>query len=271
MPAMTSRKATDLLSTLLLLAPCARRGPALSGYDSWTAILEGANMNDTSDAIYQQRNYGAREIGYGRKPGIAVVDFQLAFTDPAFPLGGAPMIERAVNNTARLLDVARRCGVPIASCYTAYSSKEDMPYWKIGTLDEQLIHGHRATELDPRIYDPAYDVRLCKTGASIFFQTPIVAYMVRQQVDTMIVVGCVTSGCVRASIVDSFQNGFRTIVPEDAVGDQDERPHQDNLRDVGRRYCDITNTDSVIAWIEAWHARNEPLSKIPNTRARANA
>jgi maleamate amidohydrolase len=271
MAAMTSRNATDLVSTRLPLTPCTRPHPALEGYDTWTAIMESTNMSDTSDATYQQRTYGAREIGYGRKPGIAVVDFQLAFTDPTFPLGGAPMIERAVNNTAHLLSVARRCGVPIASCYTAYTSKEDMPYWKIGALEEQLIHGHRATELDPRIYDPAYDVRLCKTGASIFFQTPIVAFMVRQQVDTMIIVGCVTSGCVRASIVDSFQNGFRTIVPEDAVGDQDERPHHDNLRDVGRRYCDITNTGSVIAWIEAWHARNEPLSKIPNVRAKASS
>lgn len=225
-------------------------------------------MSDSSDTTYQQRTYGAREIGYGQKPGIAVVDFQVAFTDPKYPLGGAPMIERAVNNTARLLKVARRCGVPIATCYTAYTSKEDMPYWKIGALEDQLIHGHPATELDPRIYDPQYDVRLCKTGASIFYQTPIVSFMVRQQVDTMIVVGCVTSGCVRASIVDSFQNGFRTIVPEDAVGDQDERPHHDNLRDVGRRYCDVTNTDSVIAWIEAWHARKEPLSRSANVRAR---
>lgn len=218
-------------------------------------------MSDASDAIYEERTYGAGEIGYGTKPGIAVVDFQNAFTDPKYALGGSDLIERAVNNSARLLEVARRCEVPVATCYTAYHSKADMPYWKVSAVLEGLIHGTHATELDPRIYDPDYDVRLCKTGASIFFQTPIVAYMLKQQVDTMIVVGCVTSGCVRASIIDSFQNGFRTIVPEDAVGDHTERPHHDNLRDVGRRYCDVTSTDAVIAWIEAWHARNQPLSK----------
>ena len=72
----------------------------------------------------------------------------------------------------------------------------------------------------------------------------------------MIVTGCVTSGCVRASIIDSFQYGFRTIVPEDCVGDHDERPHQDNLRDVERRYADVTDADGAIEQIEAWRKKN---------------
>ena len=217
---------------------------------------QGGAMADTSDSTYASRSYGARQIGYGDKPGIAVVDFQHAFTDPQYDLGGAPLIQRAVENSARLLDVARRAGVPVANCYTAYTSKEDMPHWKVGAVGDVLIHGHHATQFDDRIYDPDYDVKLVKAGASIFFQTPIVPFMVKQQVDTLIVIGCVTSGCIRASIIDSFQYGFRTIVPEDGVGDQDERPHHDNLRDVGRRYADITDTDHVIEWIEAWRGRN---------------
>jgi maleamate amidohydrolase len=216
-----------------------------------------AIMSDTSDDTYSARTYGSHEIGYGDRPGITVVDFQNAFTDPKYELGGAPLIQRAVENSARLLDVARRCRVPVANCYTAYSSRDDMPYWKISAVQETLIHGSHATEFDSRVYDPDYDAKFVKSGASAFFQTPIAPFMVKQRVDTMIVVGCVTSGCVRASIIDSFQYGFRTIVPEDGVGDQDERPHNDNLRDVGRRYADITDTDSVIAWIEDWRGRNE--------------
>ena len=73
--------------------------------------------------------------------------------------------------------------------------------------------------------------------------------------DTGIVTGCVTSGCVRASIIDSFQYGFRTIVPEDCVGDHDEQPHLDNLRDVERRYADVTNADTVINQIEDWQKK----------------
>ena len=216
-------------------------------------------MTDESAAIYGERTYGASDIGYGDRPGIIVVDFQTAFTDPQYPLGGAPLIERAVNNTARLLDVARRCDVPVATCYTAYSKgKRDMPYWKVAAVAEDLVHGDPCTEIDRRVYDADYDVAFCKSGASIFFQTPLVPFFSKERVDTVIVTGCVTSGCIRASVIDSFQWGYRTIVPEDCVGDQHERPHADNLRDVRRRYCDVTEADAVIDWLEDWRGRNRP-------------
>lgn len=216
-------------------------------------------MSDASEETYQERTYEAGLIGYGMRPGIVVVDFQTAFTEDRYPLGGAPLIDRAVENAARLLSVARAAKVPVATCYTAYHSEDgDMPYWKVKAVRDELIHGHPSTELDPRIYDPDYDVKMCKSGASIFFQTPVVPFLTRQNVDTVIVVGCVTSGCIRASVIDSFQWGYRTIVPEDGVGDHDERPHFDNLRDVGRRYADVTDTDSVINWIEGWRGRNTP-------------
>jgi len=219
--------------------------------------LSDSSVSDGSGAVYKDRTYGAHNIGYGNKPGVIVVDFQTAFTDPQYPLGGAPLIQRAVDNTERLLDVARRCGVPVATCYTAYNSKKDMPYWKVAAVLEDLVEGHPSTELDPRLYDPGYDVAMRKTGASFFFQTPAAAYLNKENVDTVIVTGCVTSGCIRASVIDSFQWGFRTIVPEDCVGDQDDRPHQDNLRDVERRYCDVTTADDAIDWIENWRGRNE--------------
>ena len=214
-------------------------------------------MSDQSAETYKERTYGASDIGYGERPGVIVIDFQTAFTDPKYPLGGAPLIERAVDNTARVLDLARRSNVPVATCYTAYSpTKRDMPYWKVAAVAEDLVHGHPCTEIEPKIYDAGYDVAFCKSGASIFFQTPLVTFFTKERVDTVIVTGCVTSGCIRASVIDSFQWGFRTIVPEDCVGDHDERPHQDNLRDVGRRYCDVTSSDAVIDWLEGWRGRN---------------
>ena len=209
-------------------------------------------LNEMEDG-YQRRSYGRESIGFGHKPGVAVVDFQLGFTDSRFPLGGAPLVERAVSNSMRVLAVARDCNVPVATCYTGYNSKRDMPYWKISALDD-MVEGNPSTELDPRTYDPDYDVAMRKSGASMFFQTPAAAFFNKESVDTIIVIGCVTSGCVRATIVDSFQWGFRTIVPEDGVGDQENGPHHDNLRDVGRRYCDITTVDETIVWIEKWRS-----------------
>jgi maleamate amidohydrolase len=98
---------------------------------------------------------------------------------------------------------------------------------------------------------------LRKGAPSIFFNTPAAAYFAKNRVDTMIVTGCITSGCVRASIVDSFSLGFRTIVPEDCVGDHEPEPHQDNLRDVERRYADVCTADDVIRQIELWRSRNQ--------------
>lgn len=207
-------------------------------------------MVETVERDYAERTYGALEVGLGDRPGIVVVDFQKGFTETRYALGGAPLIMRALENTARLLDVARRCRVPIATCYTAYKGWDDMPHWKITTVREEFIHGHPSTELDPRIHDPEYDVVVCKTGPSIFFQTPVVPYFIKQRVDTVIITGCTTSGCIRGSSIDSFQWGFRTLVPEDCVGDHEEQPHRDNLRDIGRRYVDITSADALIPYLE---------------------
>ena len=110
--------------------------------------------------------------------------------------------------------------------------------------------------LDRRIYDPEYDVVVCKTGPSMMFQTPVVPYFIRQRVDTVILTGCNTSGCIRATAIDSFQHGYRTIVPEDCVGDIEEGPHRENLRDVGRRYVDIVTCADVIAYLDTLPRRN---------------
>lgn len=206
--------------------------------------------------VYEQRSYSQVPIGFGRKPGIVVVDYQVGFTDRAYALGGAPLVLRGVENTQRLLDKARASGVPVANCNTAYLNEREMPYWKVKAVHETFIHGHPSTELDERIYDPDYDLKICKTGASIFFDTTVASYFVKEQVDTVIVTGCVTSGCIRATVVDSFSHRFRTIVPEDCVGDHDEGPHQDNLRDVSRRYADISDADACIEYIEDWRRRN---------------
>lgn len=206
---------------------------------------------------YRSLGFESNRIGFGKRAGIVVVDFQKGFTESRFPLGGRPMVQQAVDNTAKLVAAARKAGLPVACCYTAYSSSRDAPLWKIPTVVNEFHHGHPSTELDPRIYDPAYDMAVCKTGASIFFNTPVVSYFVKERVDTVIVTGCNTSGCVRASIVDAFSYGFRVIVPEPCCGDVEEGPHRDNLRDVGRRYADVVDLDEVLSYIETSGRSND--------------
>jgi maleamate amidohydrolase len=173
------------------------------------------------------------------------VDLQLGFTDPRFPIGRLPMVHAATERTAELLTVARRHRVPVASCYTAYGSAADMPRWKVKAVREEFLHGHPCTAMDPRIHVAEYDFNFCKTGPSIFFLTPLMTFLVKQQVDTVIITGCTTSGCVRASIIDAFSYGFRVLVPEDCCGDADPGPHAANLDDVGRRYADITTGNAM--------------------------
>jgi len=203
-------------------------------------------MND----IYKKLGFDSNRIGFGAWPGIVVVDFMKAFTDPRYPLGGRPMVERAVNNTRIILAAARNANIPVASCYTAYTSERDAPRWKIDVVVKEFHHGHPCTVLDERIYDPTYDMIVCKTGPSIFFSTPVAQYFIKERVDTVIVTGCNTSGCIRASVNDAFSYGFRVCVPEPCVGDVDEGPHNDNLRDIGRRYADIVSLDEVLEFID---------------------
>jgi maleamate amidohydrolase len=200
--------------------------------------------------------YGDVRTGFGLKPGIVVVDFQLGFTDPRFPLGRSEHVQRAVDNTALLLKAARAAGAPVASCYTAYSSERDALRWKVRAVIEDFRHDWEGAKLDPRIHDPEYDAVYCKAGPSIFFGTSVAQYLVQERVDTVIVTGCTTSGCVRASIIDAFSLGFRVIVPEPCCGDMDEGPHHDNLRDVGRRYADIVSLEDVVAYLDAVRMRN---------------
>lgn len=205
---------------------------------------------------YEDVGYNSGRVGFGERPAVVVVDFQTAFTDPKFPMGNLPLVHRAVENTAKLLKVARTCNVPVASCYVAYGSERDMPYWKIAPVREQFFHGDPCTEIDPRVHDPDYDFVFCKGAPSIFFETPLLTFLTKQRIDTVIVTGCTTSGCVRASINDSFSYGYRTMVPEDCVGDADERPHHDNLRDVGRRYADVTTLEETCDYLEEVAKRN---------------
>ena len=206
--------------------------------------------------VYAARGYGSRKQGFGAKPGLVVVDFQRGFTDPAFPMGGAPMVDEAVRHTVPLIEAARRAGLPVVACVNGYHRRRAAPHWKAGPVHD-LLAGTPAVELDPRIAAAGPDVVLMKSAPSIFFATPAGSILTREGVDTVIVTGCITSGCVRASVIDAFSLGFRVMVPADCVGDHDPVAHQQNLTDVDRRYADVIDAAAAIAAIEAWRQGND--------------
>lgn len=209
-------------------------------------------MSDAFDAA----TYGALPVGFGERPAILVVDFQKGFTDPACVMGKSPRVHAARDRTVELLAHARRCQIPVASCYTAYHSARDVPRWKVGAVRHGFLEGSREAEMDDLIADPAYDYILRKTAPSIFFQTPLTGFLTKHGIDTVIVTGCVTSGCVRASVIDAFSSGYRTVVVEDCCGDPGKEEHEANLRDVGRRYADIVTSSDVVTYLDDIRRRN---------------
>lgn len=207
-------------------------------------------MRLPADDAWLARGYGQRAIEPGERPAVLVIDLQYAFTDPEFPLGGAPLIERAVEGTAGVLDSARAAGVPVFQTVVAWRADgSDIGLWpvKLPVLREVTLDS-RWAQVDERLWDDS-DTLLVKKWPSFFHGTPLHSLLTASQRDTVIVTGCTTSGCVRATTVDAFSNGFRTLVPEDCVGDQGSDAHESNLRDVHRRYAEVTTAEETIAYI----------------------
>ena len=206
-------------------------------------------MQQMSDT-YVDVGYSSSTVGFGRKAGVLVVDWQLAFTDPRFELGGLERLHCARDNTTALLKTARAAGLPVAASYTAYCSTKDMPLWKVAAVRREFFYGHDCTAMDPKIHDPS-DFTYCKNAPSMFFQTPLITWIVREGIDTVFVTGCTTSGCVRATIVDAFSYGLRVQVVADCCGDAEQGPHDDTLRDVGRRYADVIDRARAEQWMHS--------------------
>jgi maleamate amidohydrolase len=208
-------------------------------------------MELAPDDPWVVRGYGQGAIEPGERPAVLVVDLQYAFTDAAFPMGGAPLVERAVENTARVCEAARGAGVPVFQTVVAWRDDgSDLGLWlaKLPRLREVTLDS-RWAQVDERVWDER-DVLLVKKWPSFFHGTPLHSLLTAAGRDTVIVTGCMTSGCVRATTVDAFSNGYRTLVPEDCVGDQGQDAHDANLRDVHRRYAQVTTAESAIAYLE---------------------
>jgi maleamate amidohydrolase len=197
------------------------------------------------------RGYGQGSIEPGQRPAVLVVDLQYAFTDPAFPMGGAKLVERAAEGTGHVLEVARRVGVPVYQTVVAWREDgSDIGLWplKLPLLREVTLQS-RWAQVDARVWDDS-DVLIVKKWPSFFQGTPLVSLLTAARCDTVIVTGCMTSGCVRATVVDAFSYGYRTLVPEDCVGDQAREGHDSNLRDVQRRYAEVTSSEETIEYLE---------------------
>ena len=201
-----------------------------------------------AEDLYEVAGYGGREVGFGERPALLVVDFQNAVTRPEALMGKSELVASAVAETGKLLKVARAAEVPVIFCTTYFRpDHSDMPPWKITAMDA-WIEGSWEAEVDSRLLQDG-DFVVCKKAPSIFFGTPVTTLLNRHTVDTVILTGANTSGCIRASTIDSFSHGYRTILPRECIADQAIGPHEANLRDVGIRYADVVPTALVVDYL----------------------
>ncbi|MGI8606528.1 MAG: isochorismatase family protein [Gaiellaceae bacterium] len=197
--------------------------------------------------------------GFGRRPALLVIDVNVGFTDPASPL--VCELDGVVAAIGRLLDEARRAQVPVV--YTTVSYTEGDRAAAAAFIDKvpallTLQSGSRWVEIDSRIAPLPHEPVLNKLFASAFFGTPLSSLLASARCDSLVVTGASTSGCVRATVVDALQHGYRPIVPREAVGDRNHAAHEANLYDIDAKYGDVVSVDDVVEHLEelaAAHAR----------------
>jgi len=197
-------------------------------------------------AVYARQGFGATMAPLPPY-GLLIVDFVNGFADPAQFGGGN--IPAAIERTRALLAVARERGWPVAHSRIVYQDDDgDGNIFSLKVpgmlgLKEKLASSHVVDSLAP----VAGELVVRKTVPSAFFGTQLAPWLTQRGVQTLLVAGAVTSGCVRASVVDAMSWGFRPLVVTDCVGDRAIGPHDANLFDMGQKYAILMDRDSALS------------------------
>jgi maleamate amidohydrolase len=201
-------------------------------------------MSDSIDDIYEDAGITG-EIGFGDSPAIIVVDLQTAFTDPACSLGSE--LDKTVEASAELLGVAREENIPVffTQCVYRDDTRDGAVFAEKIPSTKELTRDSPWLEIDPRLAPTEDDHIIEKQQPSGFFKTELDTMLTYEGIDTAVVTGATTSGCVRATVVDACSHGYRPIVPVECVGDRAEDPHKANLFDMGSKYADLMHLDGT--------------------------
>jgi len=205
--------------------------------------------DEAAKAVYAKAGLG-QAVTLGDSPAVLVIDFSCGFTDPECALGSDLTSEVAA--TRRLLDAARAKELPVIFTTIGFdASLKDGGLWmqKVPALAVLQLGGHWI-DIDPRLEPRADETVIVKKGASGFFGTNLASVLVSQGVDSVILCGATTSGCIRATAVDLLQYGWPTLVPRECVGDRARAPHDANLFDIQAKYADVVSVEDALAYLE---------------------
>ena len=204
--------------------------------------------------FFTQRGFGLT-IGFGHRPAVLVIDMIRAFTNPDTMLGAN--LDAQIEATQNLLSIARARSIPVIFSTVSYDDVDlkDAGIWALkqrGVMN--LRAGTAEVELDPRLHRMSSEGWLVKKYASCFFGTDLTSRLLSQGVDTLLIAGCTTSGCVRATAVDALQTGFRAMVIRECVGDRSKNAHDQSLFDLHAKYADVVGLGETCAYIENLHS-----------------
>lgn len=204
---------------------------------------------------------GFRErVGFGAKPAVLVIDVQYRTTgdrpvpireaiETMYPTACGERAWEAVSQIRRVLDAARAVGAPVL--YPHVAPKKQVDAGRFGDKHHSIAAiPEKGYEFVAEVAPQPGDVLIPKRHASGFFGTALASYLIDFGVDTVIVTGCTTSGCVRASVADSFSYNFRTIVVADGCYDRLESSHAVSLYDMDAKYADVVMADEAVAYLE---------------------
>lgn len=225
-------------------------------------------LSDEEKLIYERAGYG-RDLGMGQKVALLVVDTTYAFVGDR----PAPVLEsmsryrlscgeagwKSVEHIAGLLSVCREVGIPVF--YTVGVEKRTAitrGAWTWKTHESDDDRPADLNQIPTQIAPTPADTVIPKTKPSAFFGTPLTSYLTGLGIDTVIVAGGTTSGCVRATVVDAFSQNFRVAVPVEAVFDRARLPHVANLLDIDSKYGDVLRTASLVDLLRSRVASSPP-------------
>lgn len=233
--------------------PKVKQGGSVS--DEPLGIVTAERWDPGTWQRYSEQGLGA-QVGFGQKPAILVVDMSKAFNDPSYKVGSDQT--ETVMMIARLLAVARPLHVPVFFTTMAYlpdGSDAGMFGKKMPATLQLRLDDSAAVQIDDRIAPIDGEFVINKKCASAFFGTNLLPLLITKGVDTLIVTGCSTSGCIRATAIDGASYGFRVIVPQECVSDRAEGPHYANLFDIAAKYGDVVPLSEVVTHLQEFSFR----------------
>ncbi|MFC5993602.1 isochorismatase family protein [Pseudonocardia hispaniensis] len=223
--------------------------------------MTASEMDGGEKDFFAARGFGNR-IGFGDRPALLVIDFMCGFTSPDYPLGAN--LDAEIDASRTILDAARRARVPVAYTVVQYDTVDGgfAGVWQRKQHGlASLLAGDKAVEIDGRVAPVTGEPTFAKKYASAFFGTDLLTWLVSRSIDTVVLVGCTTSGCIRATAVDAVQYGLRPMVVAEGVGDRSAPAHRQALFDLDQKYADVVSANEVLGYLEGLGAPGRDRNK----------